>query len=87
MIIDLTPDQQAWIASHVERGDFPSMEQAARQLIEESIVVRATIEADDLAWAKPLVDDALAGVERGEVMTRAEHRARMDARLASLKDQ
>ncbi len=42
---------------------------------------------DDLAWAKPLVDEALAGVDRGEVMTRAEHRARMDARLSTVKDQ
>ena len=43
-------------------------------------------EGDDLAWAKPYVDEALAAVDRGEVMTLEEHKARMAARLAALKD-
>lgn len=42
------------------------------------------IEEDDLAWAKPYVNDALAAVARGEVMTLEQHQARTKALLASL---
>jgi putative addiction module component (TIGR02574 family) len=41
---------------------------------------------DDLTWAKPYVDEAIAEVERGEVVTLEEHDARMDARFRPLRD-
>jgi antitoxin ParD1/3/4 len=81
MLVSITPEQQAWL---VERGEFASVDEAMRQLIDERIAERM-IEEDDLAWAKPLVDEALAAVARGEVISREEHEARMDAVLASLK--
>ncbi len=83
MSISITPEQQAWLAAHVECGEFASVDEAARQLIDERIAER-TIEEDDLAWAKPLVDEALAAVARGEVMSLGEHKARMKALLATL---
>lgn len=86
MTISLTPEQQAWISAHVARGDFASAEEAARQLIDERIAERALVEQDDLAWAKPHVDEALAEVARGDVINREEHRARNAARLAALKE-
>jgi antitoxin ParD1/3/4 len=86
MLISLTPEQQIWLAAQVERGEFRSIEDAARQLIDERIAERRAEESDDLAWAKPYVDEALAEIERGEVMTLEEHKARNAARLASLKD-
>jgi antitoxin ParD1/3/4 len=43
----------------VARGDFASAEDAARQLIDERIAEHALEEQDDLAWAKPHVDEAL----------------------------
>ena len=85
MTISLTPEQQAWIAAHVARGDFSSIEDAVRQLIDERIAERAAQESDDLAWAKPYVDEALAEVERGEFLTLDEHRVRNAARLVALK--
>ena len=85
MTISLTPEQQAWISDRIERGDFTSIEEAARQLIDERIVERA-IEEDDLAWAKPLVEEALADVGRGNVLTREEHEARVNALITSMKD-
>lgn len=85
MTISLTAEQQAWIAVHVAQGDFATSEEAARQLIDESIAGRAEIERDELAWAKPYVDEALAEVARGEVMTRGDYRARLLAHPA-LKD-
>ncbi len=85
MTISLTPEQQAWIAAHVARGDFPSVEAAALQLIDERIAERE-IEGDDMVWAKAHVDEALAEVARGDVISREEHRARNTARLAALKE-
>jgi antitoxin ParD1/3/4 len=84
MRISLTPDQQAWIASHVERGEFASIDEAARQLIDERIAERMIAE-DDLAWAKPLVEEAWADIVAGRVVTADERDARMKSRLASMK--
>ena len=85
MTISLTPEQQVWIEKQVRRGEFASIDDAARQLIDERIAERA-IEEDDLAWAKPLVDEARASVTRGEVISREEHRIRNAARLTARKD-
>jgi antitoxin ParD1/3/4 len=84
MTITLTAEQLAWINAHVAEGDFPSVEAAARQLIDERIAERS-VEDDDFAWAKPLVDEALAEIERGEIVTLEEHDARIDAFVASIK--
>jgi hypothetical protein len=43
-------------------------------------------EGDDLSWAKPYVDEALAAVARGEGMTLDEHKLRNAVRLATTKD-
>ncbi len=75
MLITLTPDQEAWLQAHVAAGDFASIEEAARQLLDERICERE-IEDDDLAWTKPLVDEGLAALERGEFISLEEHKAR-----------
>jgi antitoxin ParD1/3/4 len=85
MTITLTAEQLAWLEAYVARGDFPSIEDAARQLIDERLAERAVEEEDDLSWAKPFVDEALAAVARGDVMTLEEHKRRIAARLAALK--
>jgi|HubBroStandDraft_6_1064221.scaffolds.fasta_scaffold409490_2 antitoxin ParD1/3/4 len=85
MTITLTPEQQALLSNYVARGDFPSIEEAARQLIDERIAERAVEEGDDLAWAKPYVDEARAAVARGDVLTLDEHKARNAARVAGVK--
>jgi antitoxin ParD1/3/4 len=75
----------AWIEAHVARGDFPSVEEAARQLIDERIAERL-IEDEDLSWAKPLVDEAIAEIERGDFISLEEFKARNAARLAATRD-
>ena len=68
MVIDLTPEQETWIKARVAAGDFPSVEDAVRQLIDDRIaeLAQEVDEHDDMAWAKPLVDEGLAAFERGE---------------------
>jgi antitoxin ParD1/3/4 len=85
MTITLTPEQQARLEAYVARGDFPSIEDAARQLIEERLAERAVEEEDDLSWAKPYVDQARAEIARGEGISLEEHRRRNAERLAALK--
>jgi antitoxin ParD1/3/4 len=85
MQISLTSEQQAWIDARVARGVFASAEEAVRQLLDDRIA-ELSIKEDDLAWAKPLVDEALAQVGRGEFLTREDHRARTAVLLASFKD-
>lgn len=53
MAISLTPEQHAWIMAHVERGEFRSIDEAARQLIDERIAERMVEARADLVWAKP----------------------------------
>ena len=84
MTITLTAEQMAWINAHVARGDFPSAEEAVRQLVDERIAERS-IEHHYLLWAKPLVDDAVAEAERGDVISVDEHKARNAARLAAMR--
>ena len=85
-MIALTPEQEAWIKAHVATGDFASIEDAARQLIDDRIAELEVAEDDDMAWAKPYVDEARADIARGDVITIEEHRARNAARLAALRD-
>jgi antitoxin ParD1/3/4 len=85
MPISLTPEQQAHLSAYVARGDFASIEEAVSQLIDERIAERALEEGDDLAWAKPYVDEALQDVAQGNVLSLDEHRARNVSRLAALK--
>ena len=84
MTISLTPEQKTWIEARVATGDFASVEEAARQLIDDRIT-ELELEGDGLAWAKPYVDEARAAVERGEFVTLEEHKAYMAALLASLE--
>jgi antitoxin ParD1/3/4 len=85
MPITLTPAQEAWCKIHGANGDFAVVEAAARQLIDEQIAESAAEGSDDLAWAKPYVDEALAEVARGKFVSLEEHKAHNAALLASLK--
>jgi len=84
MTITLNPEQEARIKAFIARGDFTSLEEAASRLIDEALAGRA-LEHDEMAWAKPFIDKALAEVARGEGMSLEEHKARNAARLAAFK--
>ena len=85
MTITLRPDQEAWLRARVARGDFASIEDAARQLIDERISERGAGESDDLAWARPHVDEARKAIARGETVSLDEHKSRNAARLAATR--
>jgi len=84
MRITLTPEQETSLQIYVKGGRFASVEAAARQLIELGLM-ELDAETDDLAWAKPLVDEAREAVARGEVVTLEEHRAHIAKILSTLE--
>lgn len=81
MTITLPPEQQEWLEAQVKAGYYDSIEEAVASIVAEHM----HLEVDDLAWAKPLVDEAIASLDRGEGMTLEEYRARMDERFGKLK--
>ena len=83
MRITLTPDQMTWLDGLVASGKFTSPEDAVRQLLDGLMAGTERDEAD-LDWAKPLVDEALASVAKGEVIPLEDHRAHTAALLGRL---
>jgi len=81
MTITLRPAQQKWLEEQVAAGRFPSVDDAV------AIAVAELMETadDDLAWAKPFVDEARATAARGEVVSLEDALADIDAHLATLK--
>lgn len=86
MTITLSPDQLAWIERRVAQGEFPDVSGAVRSLLADAIAGRGEIEDDDLAWAKPLVDEALAAIGRCETMNLDQFEAHLDTRFGVLAD-
>ena len=67
-----------------QAGDYDSIEDAIASIITQHMVVDLD---DDLAWAKPLVDEGRASIARGEGISLDEHLRRIDAKLESLTQQ
>ena len=80
MTITLTPQQLRWLEQQVAVGRFESVEEA----VELAVAGLMTVEADDLAWAKPLVDEARASIARGEGIPADIVKAKLDAYLRSI---
>ena len=85
MNLNLTSDQKKWLEAQVAAGRFTTVEAAAEAAIAAAMIDDGRIEADDLGWAKPYVDKGREEASRGEVLSHAEHKARMAARLDALR--
>ena len=81
MNIRLPADQQKWLEEQVAAGRFGSVDDAVALAVADLMAV----DNDDLAWAKPGVEEARAAAARGEVLSLEEAVADIDAHLASLK--
>lgn len=81
MNITLPRVQQEWLEALVAKGEFASVEDAVQRMIAD----RMAFDADDMAWAEPLVADGRSAAARGEVFTLEDHEARMDELLRTLK--
>ncbi len=81
MTITLSNDQQSWLEAQVAAGNFASIEEAVAIAIAD---LRAMAE-DDLAWAKPYVEQAQRSVAAGHVISGEEFAAGLDRKIASLR--
>lgn len=86
MTIHLTVDQEAWIQEHIEAGEFSSVEEAVRVLLDERIAQR-DLEEDDMEWAIPLIEEGLASVETHGEISLEESRMRTNSLIASMRDE
>jgi antitoxin ParD1/3/4 len=83
MTITLTPEQQKRLEAAVAAGRFASIEEAVRFAVDH--VVPGDAGLDDLAWAKPYLDEARASIARGESISLEEFNAHVDERLKKLR--
>jgi antitoxin ParD1/3/4 len=79
--VTLTPEQEKWLQDEVAAGRFDSIDDALQLAVAELML---PIETDDLAWAKPYVDEAIAEIERGDSVTLEEFNAGVDELLKTL---
>ena len=80
MHIELTKDHEDWLRSQVAAGRYASLEEAIAEAIDA-----LKNEEDDLAWAKPLVEEGRAELDRGEAVSADEVFARVEAHLRQKK--
>ncbi len=82
MNVRLKPETEAWLKAEVAKGHFGSIEEAVETLV---LAHHAAIDvaADDHAWAKPLFDEALATLDRGEGSPLDEVVGRLKDRIAA----
>ncbi len=76
MQVHLTKEHEDWLQAQVAAGRFSSLEEAVAEAINS---LRADDEA--FAWAKPLVDEGLAELDRGEAIPAEEVFTRIEASL------
>lgn len=81
MNIRLRPEQQAWLEAQVAAGHFSSVDDAVALAVSDLMAIGD----DDLAWAKPYVDEGRAAAARGEVVSLDDAAADIDAHIAALK--
>jgi antitoxin ParD1/3/4 len=80
MNIQLSKEHEEWLRGQVAAGRFSSLEDAVGEAIDG---LRG--QGDDFAWAKPLVEEGLAELGRGEAIPAEEVFARVEARLRATR--
>lgn len=81
MTITLPREQQEWLEAQVRAGVYASVDEAVASIITEHMV----LDIDDLSWAKPLVDEGRASLDRGEGFPLDDYRDRMEQRFGKLE--
>ena len=85
MNIRLKPDTEEWLKSQVAEGRYTSIEEAVEVLVAEERAEQALLDAADLSWAKPYLEEGLAAIEAGQVVPAEEVHAKLLERLKGSK--
>lgn len=81
MNITLPREHQEWLEAQVKAGAYDSIDEAVTSILAKHM----NMDIDDMAWAKPFVDEGRASLEQGKALTLAEHLAYIDETLEKLK--
>jgi antitoxin ParD1/3/4 len=81
MNVALPREQQEWLEAEVAAGHFSSIDEAVAVAVAD---LKALME-DDLAWAKPYVDQARASVARGDVISGEKFFKHLNAKIDTLR--
>ncbi|HMK79189.1 MAG TPA: hypothetical protein VK438_06040 [Xanthobacteraceae bacterium] len=79
MNIRLKPDTEEWLKAQVAEGRFPSIEEAVEVFVSEGRRAQEQLDATDLSWAKPYIEEGLADLEAGRVVPAEEVYAELRA--------
>jgi hypothetical protein len=82
VMIRLSPQQEQWLAAEVAAGRYPPIE-AAVQLAIDNLLPGGI---DDLDWAKPYLDAARDGEQRGDATTIVSVRENLARRIRDLSN-
>ncbi len=80
MTITLPREQQEWLEAQVKAGAYDSIDEAVASIVAE----RMHLDIDDMSWARALVEEGRASLERGEGLSLAEHRERIARKVEEL---
>ena len=80
MTITLPREQQEWLEAQVKAGAYDSVEQAVANIVAE----RMHHDADDMSWARALVDEGRASLQGGRALSLEEHRQRIERKVQQL---
>jgi antitoxin ParD1/3/4 len=83
MNISLPKEQLEWLEAEVAAGHFSSIDEA----LAAAVVELKLLHENDLAWAKPYVDEAREQVARGETLSGSEFFKWLDSRIDGLRQQ
>ena len=81
MNVKLPIEQLRWLEAEVAAGHFGSIDEALAVAVADLMA----IQDDDLAWAKPYVEQARRSAARGDVLSGEEFFKRLEAKLETLR--
>ena len=81
MNISLPREQLEWIEAEVAAGRFDSIDDAVAAAVGELMALGR----EDLAWARPYVEQARASVARGDVLSGEDFFKRLQSKLDLLR--
>ena len=79
MTITLSHNQQRWLEAQVEAGNFASIEEAV------AIAGLKTMDAGDLSWAKPYIEQARASAAAGNAISREAFAEELGRKIDALR--
>ena len=85
MNIRLKPDTEEWLKAQVAEGRFNSVEDAVEALVADDRA-QAELDAADLSWAKPYIEEGLADIEAGRTVPAEQVYAELRAKFSRSRD-